>query len=549
MNMPKFPGLLDKLMPAIFMLFVSGLAHWRYSAFGFNPTDDGFVLACARRILDGQIPHRDFNAIHLAGSCYLHAPFVALGGDYTYLISRFFVWVQLSAIAWIWVSLCLRVLEVGTPLWIKLCLGLTGFVLSAHYFPVMAWHTIDGLFLLTAGFGILIANPGRTRFAGYALLGAAILCKQNFVFCAPLIIVLYEQRQRGLACLATLAVPLVYALMVVLSGGGDDAWSQLTAQGDMIAPGFLKYLWEPAFAAGALIGLLTAIMFGAQAEPAQPVATARLRAFSGLAVVALLLAAAGMAMTQGRYIGAPAFGLFGMLCGTTLGLAIDRARNPGYWRLGTVGVIAAWSTAMSIGYNSPALATAIPAAFLLLLYAAGPGSVVQSKSPAAAVIALLTLLCLYDFNEARLKYVYLERPANELTWPLDGILPGGKGVRVDRNTYLVLQDLQTATALAGKPYAIQPDFAGWWVRADKRNPLPIDWAQWIELGSPPLRERAIRAMDAQRGQLTVIVAKYETATLARKLAPSPSSFRYPLAAYARAHFTKIGETRYFEIFR
>ncbi len=549
MNVPRIPGLRDRLVGVLFVVAVSGLAHWRYSAFGFNPTDDGFVLACARRILGGEIPHRDFNAIHLAGSCYLHAPFVAWGGDYTYLISRCFVWVELAVIAWAWVAICSRILEVRLPLAIRVCAGLTGFVLSAHYFPVMAWHTIDGLFLLTAGFGICLAGRGNARFIGYALLGAAILCKQNFVFCAPPIVLLVEQRQRGLACLAIVAAPLAYALTVVLSGGGGDAWAQLTTQGDMITPGFLKYLWEPAFAAGALIGLLTVTMCKRPAGPGNSATNAGLLSFCGLAVTALLLAEASMAMTQGRYIGAPAFGLFGLLCGTTLGLATDRTQSASHWRLGIVGVVVAWSTAMSIGYNTPALASAIAAAFLLALYSANAASTFALRLPAAILIVALTVLCLCNFDRARLKYVYLERPATELTWPLDGILPGGKGVLVDRTTYLVLQDLQAATVLAGKPYAIQPDFAGWWVGADQRNPLPVDWAQWIELGSPRLQDRAIGAMNAQRGKLTIIVAKYETATLARKLAPSPNSFRYPLAAYARTHFVKIGETRFFEIFR
>lgn len=545
MNAQRLTDLFGRLTPAFFIAAVSGLAQWRYSAFGFNPTDDGFVLACARRILGGQIPHLDFTAIHLAGSCYLHAPFVAFGGDHTYLISRYFVWVQLAFIAWAWTGISARVLDVELSPSIRICVGLTGFALSAHYFPVMAWHTIDGLFLLTAGFGISLANKGAGRFAGYVLMGAAILCKQNFLFCPPLIVLLFEQRQRGLAALAVLAAPMIYALIVVLSGGAGDAWLQLTTQGDMITPGFFKYLWEPAYAAGVVIGLLMAILLKAPSQHGE----APVLSLCGLAVVALLLGEASFAMTAGRYIGAPAFGLFGLACGATLGLATDRTRNTAHWRLGLVSVTAAWCTALSIGYNTPALATALSATLLLTLYFATPASPRAIRSSAAAIVAALTLLCLWSFDKARLKYVYLERPASELTWRLDGILPGGRGLLVDGNTYLVMRDLQAAIAEAGKPYAIQPDFAGWWVAADQANPLPVDWPQWIELGSPQLRDRAIAAMNAQRGKLAIIVAKYETALIARKLTPSPTSFRYPLAAYARTHFTKIGETQYFEIYR
>lgn len=210
------------------------------------------------------------------------------------------------------------------------------------------------------------------------------------------------------------AAPLAYGLTVVLSGGGADAWTQLTTQGDMITPGFLKYLWEPAFAAGALIGLLTVTMCTRPVRPGNPATDAGLLSFCGLAVTALLLAESSMAMAQGRYIGAPAFGLFGLLCGTTLGLATDRTRSAGHWQLGIVGVVVTWSTAMSIGYYTPALASAIAAAFLRALYGADAGRTFALRLPAATLIVALTVLCLRNFDRARLKYVYLERPASEL---------------------------------------------------------------------------------------------------------------------------------------
>lgn len=549
MNGRKLAGLAERLAPLLFIATTSILAQWRYSALGFNPTDDGFVLAYARRILDGQIPHRDFIAIHLAGSGYLHAPVVALGGDHTYLISRFIVWVQLAFIAWAWTAMAPQFLEARPPLMVRVCIALTAFTLSAQYFPVMAWHTIDGLFLVTAALWIRVAHLGRARFLGDILLGAGILCKQNFVFCAPLIILLFEHRQRRVAGLAVLAMPATYALMVVVSGGARDAWQQLTTQGDLVTPGFLKYLWEPAFAGGTVIGLLAVILLKLGTAGEESIARRDAANNTGLAMLVLLLAEASSSMAEGRYLGAPAFGLFGLACGATLGLATDRTQGNGPLRFGLVIVAVAWCAALSIGYNTPALAAGLPAIFLVWLFFAAPDRPFAMRSTAAAMIAALTVVCLWNFDTARLKFVYLERPASELTWRLDGVLPGGAGLLTDRNTYLVLKDLRAATVSAGGRYAIQPDFAGWWVEADDANPLPVDWAQWIELGSPKLHDRAVAAMNAARGKLTVIVAKYETASLARELTPSPNSIRYPLAAYARTHYVKVGETRYFELYR
>src|SRR5206468_857052 len=59
-----------------FLTLVPLAAHALLSPLGFNPTDDGFVLAYSRRILLGQVPHRDFIMIRPALSPLLHAPLV-----------------------------------------------------------------------------------------------------------------------------------------------------------------------------------------------------------------------------------------------------------------------------------------------------------------------------------------------------------------------------------------------------------------------------------------------------------------------------------------
>ena len=93
-------GMIDFFVGVAFVLLASTLSHLLFSQLGFNPTDDGFILAGSRRILDGQVPHRDFISIRTAGSHFIHAPFVLFGGDYVFWISRYFVWFQFACIAW-----------------------------------------------------------------------------------------------------------------------------------------------------------------------------------------------------------------------------------------------------------------------------------------------------------------------------------------------------------------------------------------------------------------------------------------------------------------
>ena len=85
----------------LLVLLAATAAHLAFSSFGFNPSDDGFILAGSRRVLDGQVPHRYFISIRPAGSYYLHAPIVWFGGSYTIWLSRWFVWLELMLIAWL----------------------------------------------------------------------------------------------------------------------------------------------------------------------------------------------------------------------------------------------------------------------------------------------------------------------------------------------------------------------------------------------------------------------------------------------------------------
>src|SRR4030042_3917580 len=83
----------------VFIIAVPLVFHFLYSSLGYNPTDDGFILAYGRRLLEGQIPHKDFISIRPSGSAFLHLPEVAFGGDYTFWISRLVFWFQQAIIA------------------------------------------------------------------------------------------------------------------------------------------------------------------------------------------------------------------------------------------------------------------------------------------------------------------------------------------------------------------------------------------------------------------------------------------------------------------
>src|SRR5829696_5081836 len=231
------------LISVAFLVVVPTVAHLLFSWRGFAPVDDGFTLAYSRRILEGQIPHRDFIIIRPFVSPLLHTPFVLFGGDYTYWVSRFFVWFQFACISWAWVCIINHALDNPLNSTMKLFIALVSFAASVHYFVLTAWHTVDGLFLSSIGLWILLAQKHtRWRVIGYLLIAAAYLCKQSFLFMAPLsMLLLGDWRERKYWLTITLPAVL-YGAYLLATGSFSEGILQLTSQSNLVSTGVGSYL-------------------------------------------------------------------------------------------------------------------------------------------------------------------------------------------------------------------------------------------------------------------------------------------------------------------
>ncbi len=539
-------GLSNLVAYVLFLILVPLIAHWRYSRLGFNPTDDGFVLAGSRRLLAGEFPHRDFISVHTIGSSILHLPFVLLGGDHVYLASRFFVWFEFAAIALTWTRLIGRLMGAAREPAVEIPIAAIAFVFSSHYFPMMAWPTIDGL--LFAGLGLLLCTlrPKAARFVGYLLIGAAYGCKQSFAPLFPVALLLFGDWRRGYAWIAGGLPALAYFALLAIGGGLADATVQLGSHIDIGLVGIRKFLWEYATPWGVLSGYVAARVLYRRTVATGPGLDA---AAAGL-LIFLALGGACYALAGGRFLGAASFGLYGLALGAVLQSALDGEGFRGRGAAGMLVVAVAWCTSLSIGYNTPALASGLCAAYMLWLAHAAPAPRFLGGWRLPIPYLLLAVGAMACFDIARETYVYLDRPASELTYRLDGVLPGGAGLVTNENTYEVLNDLNLAVGKAGGGrYAILPDFAGYWVAAKALNPLPSDWPNWIELRRPELLARMLRQMDAQRQTVTFIVAKTDAFSLSRGFVTMTDSDRYAVATYVRHNYTKIDETRFFELYR
>lgn len=553
------------LLTVGFLSIVPVVAHLIYSWMGFSPTDDGFTLAYSRRILEGQVPHRDFIIIRPFLSPLMHAPFVAFGGEYMYWISRFFVWFQFAVIAWAWVSAADYVLGRPFSAPVKVILGLAAFAASAQHFVITAWHTIDGLFLASIGAWLLVTRRGHgshsSSYIGYLLVGAAYLVKQSFIFMPPLFLLALGDWRRLRYWIASAVPGLLYVAYLLVTGALPQAFAQLTSQTGIFSAGVISYL-NYAVAAGFSIGAATALVMVA----GDRLPLGRIRD-SGLTEAAGALALAGLPLafiTAGMILDSlstVAFGVFGIALGVvvvTLGSALYRGgwrlrENVEASRLALLALVLGWSSSLSFGYNTPSLALGpmlvVLVAFAYPVLARQSGAALYPKLARGALL-VAGLALILSFGWSRTYYIYRQPPAAQLTKPAGEVLPGGKLIYTDPKTYAFLEQIEQGRRMAeqrGKEYAIIPQAAGYWPQAEQTNPLPIDWPWSVELGTKELNDRVKQDLEAERGETIVLAQKVDAFELAFDPEPATSEM-YETLKYVRENWEKTGETEYFEIY-
>ncbi len=541
----------ESLLAVLWIGGVSVTAHLLYSTLGFNPTDDGFTLAYSRRLILGQIPHLDFISIRPCLSPALHVPEVLFGGAYTYWISRFVFFLQWAVVAWFATGFIIRGLGLALRSGERFALALITFVFCCHSFPPMVWHTVDGIFLSVLGLHFRSRPAVRRAWPAYLLFGAAYLCKQSFIFVAPALLVLFGDWRKW-RCLAATALPGVFYLVILVATGGlGDGLEQMLSQNDFFTYAVRSYLRIPVFA-GIGAGFAAAGLLSASGSAAAPGRRSTARWF-GSAIVAAAFLLAAAALYEGRQLGVQ-LGLFGMVCGAIVRMVSGSPRERfSRIRTGAVLIVLAWSASLSIGYNTPAFVSGMLLVFLLGLVLRSLPAEGMRLRPLLSVVAVLAAVI--AFHHTRTHHIYRERPASELTKTLGDVLPGGKLIRTNPNTYEFLVDLDRAideVDSEGLGYAIVPDLAGYWVQAKEANPLPIDWPQGIELNTPALFDRVTRSIEDGRPHQAVLLQKFGAEALDRgflELRIVEDEWFHTVVRYVRNHLDRTGETECFDIYR
>jgi VanZ family protein len=154
----------------------------------YHLSDDGWILAMAYRIVQGDIPYRDFLFAFPPSSPFLHTVWMLLPDGMQFIAARCGFYLAFLAVpATLFTLTYDRCFPGRQGLAASACLTLVAWVYALHNFPPMPWPTVDGLWLSTLALGLLIASVSSTgrRKAIYCLsagtlAGVATLTKQSY---------------------------------------------------------------------------------------------------------------------------------------------------------------------------------------------------------------------------------------------------------------------------------------------------------------------------------------------------------------------------------
>lgn len=520
----------------IFICLLAAAAHFLYSPLGFNPTDDGFILAYAKRIFLGEIPHLEHISIRPQGSPILHHFLYYFFDDHLLLASRGLVCLQLAIWTGIWLQLFRHFsgrakMGINGKKWMWLLGACVLFTLGLHQFPLLAWHTIDGLLLGLLGFWLC---EQKYHAFGFLLLGLSTLCKQNFLALVPLFYFFYFRQIKILHLPLPFLPILGYVFWVFFHGGLPNMLSQLTAEHSLWEAGFLTYAKDPYFLA--ILGLLLLLAFlRRKISFFQWLYHWTIPAF-GVGIFALL-GIGKIEMTGARLPFALGFLIWGVMLWTAQNPLKTKIYAAPRFRLLTFILGMAWMSGISMTYNTPVFLLGPLIWYLLLFEWPAFRQLPKLFFPTTALLVLLV------FHHARTHHIYRDLPQKKLTYEIGHLLPGGKGIYTGKSTFELLESLGNLAQKYPK-HAVIPDFAAYWIHPQNQNPLPIDWPSALELQSPDLLAQTIAALPKAEH---LFIAKYYTRNIAfEQQAIEKGS--YPLIDHIRQNLPKVAENEHFEVY-
>lgn len=474
---------------------------------GFNPSDDGVVIAQSYRLINGEVPHNDFVSIRPAGSGILHTIHFLL--PFSLMQSmRWLVIMQFCLIALIMTVILKLLLEADLGIEMSLMqfimILIIGYTLNVLDYNLFLWTTIDALMLSVLAFVFLIAKPNTPvvyQLMSLLLVSCAVLCRQTFILPAValfLSVFIYNIKQhqfvRGVSFMIIGMSPVIaYLVWLLYQGGLGNFIAQMTGRTELLETGFIQYIKYFLKSYSLPLHLLVVGLFVANTINRKE--ETRLKNFlhnkayylSVTIMVYMFVIIFYHFLDAKQNIYFLPFELFWLCIDMFLlsWISVKISQKTFFTVLFVLFI--AWTSSISLGDNSPIFASGLLAVSILYLsMLVNRIQVMKDGEESAKMIAFGGIIVLGIFvagNIGQRMWNYRDLPAKELRFNLSDVHPNFSGIKTNKTTglyYMELKNIFESLPDAKNKTVVLPNNAIFYPIFETNNPLPLDWMQPAE---------------------------------------------------------------------
>lgn len=537
---------------------------------GFNPTDEGVILAQSFRILNGEIPHKDFISIRPTASGYLHTINFILPGP-CFVNARYFVLFQFFIITILTIIMLFKNFNLGETSKFKfffISILIAGYTITILNYNLYSWTTIDAVFWSIISIYFLFNTQNKFNYIiSIFTISIAALSRQTFALIAVILFIYVffklKSNFKSLVIIFFLgSLPLIaYFIMLLKYNALNEFITQMSGRTEFFQTAILQYIKRFLFCISFpfnLITLLTTIFLLKKNNSKIKCFLENynvqkyISLFYPLLVLFLILI---YFMANQQNIFTLPFELFFILF--TL-LFFHYTVLPKYKKVRTVSffiLLISWISSISLGDNTPVFSTGplfisicLICIDLIINYYPSSKKLKIFFNPATCII-ISFLIFTTGFISQR-KFNYRDKPANDLIYGLGSLAPEFGKIKTNKNIieyYSELKQIFDSLPNSKNNIIVFPHNAAFYPAFNTKNPFSLDWLIANEFIGQNNRINYDLLNITKRHSLYFIVDKYNVIFLSDTKIPIKLNDNI-IYNFIIENFNLIAEYQYFKIY-
>lgn len=472
-----------------------------YAPYGYDGYDTGVIQGLSWQFFNGAIPYKDIIFVRPPVSYMFHSIFFYLG-DYAFLINRSFFYIQIACYSYLTIFLLAKKFDYRNSTFIYF-LSTISFMFSAHTFPPMAWHTVDGIFFSVIGiYFILNFQNSLLVILGslFTLLGA--LSKQPY-YIVPFITIVFlyfhKDYKKLLIYFSSVCLfVFIFFLYLYQNKAFYEFISQTFGQtklNDLIKSGFVSYIFSIkdlffVFLPPIIIYFLMKVI----------ISKIRIEFFY-LIILWILMFMLNTYLNVNTFISiAYNYSQLLFIFSTIYTLIKFILYKESKYAIALLFLLISWASSISWGYNL----TIFFMAPILFVLAIPTIDNFENKLSLLKMI-IIVIFSFYTFNIGYQHPYSLDHPntREELTYHLGDIFTKAKYIYVDFSTYEEYLELRKLINKYGENFVVLPASTSIHFLTNTHNPIGIDWVMNCETNNS--KDSIIKNLE--KNNITVILKK------------------------------------------